>query len=33
MRTVFLETMKAVWDQLIEHIENFHKGTPTNRTA
>ena len=27
------EAMKTVWDQVIEHIENFQKGTPSNRVA
>ncbi len=24
------EAMQTLWDQLISHMENFHKGTPTN---
>jgi glycerate dehydrogenase len=27
------EAMKIVWDQVIEHIENFQKGMPSNRVA
>ena len=27
------EAMKTVWDQVIQHIENFQKGTPSNRVA
>ena len=24
------EAMRILWDQVIEHMENYHKGTPTN---
>ncbi len=27
------QAMQTVWDQVIDHIENFYKGTPTNRVA
>jgi len=27
------EAMKTVWNQVIQHIENFQKGTPSNRIA
>jgi glycerate dehydrogenase len=27
------EAMQTVWDQVIEHIENFHAGRPSNRVA
>jgi len=27
------DAMKTVLDQVIEHIENFQKGTPSNRVA
>jgi len=27
------QAMQTVWAQVIEHIENFHKGTPSNRVA
>lgn len=27
------EAMQTVWGQVIEHIENFHRGTPSNRVA
>jgi glycerate dehydrogenase len=27
------EAMQALWNQVIEHIENFHRGTPSNRVV
>lgn len=27
------EAMKTLWDQVIEHLENFHRGTPSNRVV
>ena len=27
------EAMQTLWDQVIEHIENFHAGRPSNRIA
>jgi glycerate dehydrogenase len=27
------EAMQTLWDEVVEHIENFHTGQPTNRLA
>ncbi len=27
------EAMQTLWDQVVEHLENFHKGTPSNRVV